>query len=97
MSERDVEMVEAPGGLGLYGQCPYCSRMHPTADERGRPVELPARCVRCSAPMDYERARAFGDQAAALAVAGPQRDRMQRRRQRTTKELVGAVATDASE
>ena len=70
----DVYVVDCPGGERQAWQCPYCSRMYPTADEEGRPQECPAACRRCGSPMDVDKAQAFQDKKAA-ETAGPPRRR----------------------
>ena len=40
-------------------QCPNCSRLYPTTDEKGAEVDVPSKCRRCDSPMDPAKAEAF--------------------------------------
>ena len=42
-----LETIEAPGGAGLQGMCPHCSKMHDAED-------YPPRCRRCGTIMDSQ-------------------------------------------
>ena len=44
--------------------CPTCSRMYAMVDEKGVPVEIPSTCRRCGGPMDFEKAKKFGEELA---------------------------------
>ena len=65
-----VYVTEIPGGDAQAWQCPNCSRAYPMRSEEDRALECPAKCSRCSAPMDLERALIFADEQAAV-MAGP--------------------------
>ena len=66
----EVYIVDCPGGERQAWECPYCSRMYPTADEEARSLECPSVCRRCGSPMDVGKAQEFQDVKAAEA-AGP--------------------------
>ena len=77
--------VEEHNGL-LHGYCPHCSRMYPVEDTDRKTVDLPVKCVRCGAPMDDDKARAFSnEQAAAYGKALKAPPRTTQIRETTTK------------
>ena len=55
----DLKVKEMNGDN--YACCPNCGRMYLLA---GRDAEVPTKCKRCGAPMDYEKAREFGERLA---------------------------------
>ena len=71
MTNLNVEVTEAPGGIGIQGQCPNCSKMYPLGDDE-KPQRLPENCERCGAPMDFDKAHTFANRQAADAGATPQ-------------------------
>ena len=60
----ELKLKEA-NGLN-YACCPHCGRMY-QAEKEGQepgsriPVDIPSKCQRCGAPMDYDKAQGFGD------------------------------------
>lgn len=65
-AEAQVKVVERNGVP--HAACPTCSKNYPLEDpERPSdhiPVEMPRTCKRCGGPMDYEKAREYGEQLA---------------------------------
>ena len=59
-----VYVTEIPGGDAQAWQCPNCSRAYPMRDETDRGMECPAKCGRCGAPMDLEKALIFANEQA---------------------------------
>ena len=47
-----------------HAYCPYCSMMYALEDATRQPVDLPAKCKRCSCPMDESKLAAFSDEVA---------------------------------
>lgn len=67
----EVEIVDAPGGVGEQYQCPNCSRTYSMIDlEDKRPIGPPKACRRCGSPMDIGQGAAYGNTMADEA-AGP--------------------------
>lgn len=80
---QELAVREAPGGLGDWYQCPYCSLMLPmyVLNEQGeltdQRTEAPRSCRRCGSPMELgEKAQKFQDQKGTEAMnpaEGPKR------------------------
>ena len=72
-TEYPVRVDEFNGLLHAY--CPTCSKMYPVEDIDGNAVEMPAKCQRCGGPMDWEKAKAFGqrraEEEAGMAASAP--------------------------
>ena len=71
----EVYVIEIPGSGGdaQAWQCPNCSRAYPMRDEAGRGMECPAKCGRCGAPMDLEKALVFANEQAAVMAGSIKR------------------------
>lgn len=76
-ASTDLDIVEEPGtGLPVV-QCAYCSRGYTMLDKDDEPEDLPSKCRRCGAPMDWDgvhKAGGYADQQAEIK-AEPRRTR----------------------
>lgn len=56
--------MKEQNGVNYYC-CPNCSRMYPSLGleehDRGRDLPAPSNCIRCSSPMDIDKALEFAD------------------------------------
>lgn len=59
MADENYDLIDR--GNGVYAQCPNCSRLYATADEKGVPEDVPSKCRRCGSPMNKAAALKFAD------------------------------------
>lgn len=59
MADVKYDLVEQNNSM--YAQCPNCSRLHATTDDKNVPVDVPSKCRRCQCPMDKTQAVQFAD------------------------------------
>ncbi len=91
--QKDLELMEAPGGFGLYAICPNCSKMYkshkevnPPGNQGGDKIKVtdtsivPDKCERCGGPMDIDEQLPFANAEAERAKNAPTLTRADRAR-----------------
>lgn len=99
--QKNVEVIEAPGGAGPYALCPNCSKMH-IAHEMGidhsdptnpkevvvpNMADIPGTCKRCGSPMDIDDQVDYSQKMAEAAENAPGTGRRDQMRRRRTTQL----------